>query len=87
MKNLELEIKIVIIDSLNLEGMAPEDIDSAAPLFGDGLGLDSIDALELGLALKKHFNIRLESSSDELKEHFKSVETLAQLITDLRKGD
>ncbi len=87
MKNLELEIKKVIIDSLNLEGMAPEDIDSAAPLFGDGLGLDSIDALELGLALKKHFNIRLESSYDELKEHFKSVETLAQLITDLRKGD
>ena len=55
MKNLELEIKKVIIDSLNLEGMTPEDIDSAAPLFGDGLGLDSIDALELGLALKKTF--------------------------------
>lgn len=52
MKNLELEIKKVIIDSLNLEGMTPEDIDSATSLFGDGLGLDSIDALELGLALK-----------------------------------
>ena len=50
MQDLHLEIKQLIIDSLNLEGLTPDDIDSQAPLFGDGLGLDSIDALELGLA-------------------------------------
>ena len=49
MQDLHLEIKQLIIDSLNLEGLTPDDIDSQAPLFGDGLGLDSIDALELGL--------------------------------------
>lgn len=52
MQDLHLEIKQLIIDSLNLEGLTPDDIDSQAPLFGDGLGLDSIDALELGLAIK-----------------------------------
>ena len=56
MKNLELEIKKVIIDSLNLEGMAPEDIDSAAPLFGDGLGLDSTYALSPPLTSSKNIS-------------------------------
>lgn len=86
MNQLENEIKQLIIDSLNLEGLSSEDIDSEAPLFGDGLGLDSIDALELGLAIKNHFKIKLSSSSDELKDHFKSVSSLAKLIENLQNS-
>ena len=57
MNNLENEVKALIIEALNLEDMTPEDIETDAPLFGEGLGLDSIDALELGLAVKKRFVI------------------------------
>ena len=59
MQALIEDIKRLIISTLNLEDVAPEDIDPAAPLFGEGLGLDSIDALELGLALKKTYGISL----------------------------
>lgn len=80
MDDLENQIKQVIIESLNLEDMKPEDIDTEAPLFGDGLGLDSIDALELGLAIKNNFNIHISAPSDEIKEHFYSVSTIANFI-------
>lgn len=80
MDDLETQIKQVIIESLNLEDMKPEDIDTEAPLFGDGLGLDSIDALELGLAIKNNFNIQISAPSDEIKEHFYSVATIANFI-------
>lgn len=80
MDTLEHDIKVVIIESLNLEDMTPEDIDSEAPLFGEGLGLDSIDALELGLAIKTRFKVKLAGPSDEVKAHFKSVASLAQFI-------
>ena len=59
MNNLENEVKALIIEALNLEDMTPEDIETDAPLFGEGLGLDSIDALELGLAVKKRFGVSL----------------------------
>ena len=59
MSDLHSEVKQMIIDVLALEDVSLADIDDAAPLFGDGLGLDSIDALELGLALKKRYNIKL----------------------------
>lgn len=80
MRPFENEIKTVIIESLDLEDMSIDDIDSKEPLFGEGLGLDSIDALELGLALKKKFDIKLDSSSEESKKHFYSVSTLADFI-------
>lgn len=57
MNNLENEVKALIIEALNLEDMTPDDIETDAPLFGEGLGLDSIDALELGLAVKKRFGV------------------------------
>lgn len=79
------EIKQLIITSLNLEGMTPADIETDAPLFNDGLGLDSIDALELGLALKNHFNIALSSDSESNREFFYSVATLANYIETYRK--
>ncbi|MDO5102360.1 MAG: phosphopantetheine-binding protein [Lautropia sp.] len=81
MNDLKHRIKTLIIDSLNLEDMTPGDIDDEAPLFGEGgLGLDSVDALELGLAIQNGFNFKMENNSAALREHFYSVNTLAQFI-------
>lgn len=77
---LEQELKELIIGALALEDVAPGDIDAAEPLFGDGLGLDSIDALELGLALKKRYDVAVSSDSEETRQHFGSVRALAQFI-------
>lgn len=77
---LELELKRLIIQTLDLEDMAPEDIDSGEPLFGEGLGLDSIDALELGIALQKNYSLKLQSDSEENQRHFYSVASLAALV-------
>ncbi|CAI0705242.1 MULTISPECIES: phosphopantetheine-binding protein [Serratia] len=81
MNLLSSEIKQLIIDTLNLEGMTPEEIDAEAPLFGDGLGLDSIDALELGLALKNRYGVVLSAESQDMRQHFYSVETLAKFVS------
>jgi acyl carrier protein len=81
MNLLSSEIKQLIIDTLNLEGMTPEEIDAEAPLFGDGLGLDSIDALELGLALKNRYGMVLSAESQDMRQHFYSVETLAKFVS------
>jgi acyl carrier protein len=78
---LHTEIKQLIIDTLNLEGLTPGDIDAEAPLFNEGLGLDSIDALELGLALKKKYNIVISSESSEARKYFSSVARLAELVS------
>jgi acyl carrier protein len=64
MDDLETEIKKLIVQALKLEDIAWEDIDSAAPLFGDGLGLDSIDALELGMAIRQAYGIKIEMVND-----------------------
>jgi len=81
MNLLSSEIKQLIIDTLNLEGMTPEEIDAEAPLFSDGLGLDSIDALELGLALKNRYGVVLSAESQDMRQHFYSVETLAKFVS------
>ncbi|MDD2759405.1 MAG: phosphopantetheine-binding protein [Methylomonas sp.] len=80
MGNLEVELKRLIIDTFELEGLLPDDIVSEAPLFGSGLGLDSIDALELGLALKKTYHIQLDAQTSGLVEHFASVKNLANFV-------
>lgn len=80
MQKLEDDIKRLIIEALQLEDIRPEDIETDAPLFGDGLGLDSIDALELGVALKKRFGLTLATNDPAIKDHFRSVATLAALI-------
>lgn len=77
---LEKEIKELIIKSLELEDIKVEDIEDEAPLFEDGLGLDSIDALELGMALKKHFNLTMSDDKVENSKHFYSVKTIADFI-------
>ena len=84
MENLKNELKLKVIDALNLDGMTPEDIDDDAPLFGDaGLGLDSIDVLELIVLLEKNYGIRL-SSPAEGKEVFKSMAVMAAYVAEHR---
>lgn len=79
MEELKETLKKQIIEALSLEDMCPEDIDDAAPLFGDGLGLDSIDALELIVLMEKQYGIRLNNPA-EGKEILASVNTMAEYI-------
>jgi acyl carrier protein len=71
---------------MSLEDIAPEDIDPTAPLFNEGLGLDSIDALELGLALQKRYNLTLAADSEETRRHFASVRSLSSFVASNRKS-
>ena len=87
MQSFEDEIKQMIIDVLQLEDITPLDIDSDAPLFVEGLGLDSIDALELGVAIQKRYSITLSASSEENRRHFASVRALALMIESNRKDE
>jgi len=80
-ETLHNELKQLIIDALNLEDMSINEIETEAPLFGDGLGLDSIDALELGLAIKKKYNIVIDADDSNTRQHFASVENLANYIS------
>jgi acyl carrier protein len=86
MENADDEIKRLIIEALQLEDVAPADIDPQAPLFGEGLGLDSVDALEIAVALKRRYGLQLSPNSQETRKHFASVRTLAQLLTLHRQG-
>ncbi|KKO02078.1 hypothetical protein LCGC14_0109400 [marine sediment metagenome] len=70
----------MIIDTLELEDLTPGDIEPQAALFGDGLGLDSIDALELGLALQKRYGIKLDAEAEETRSHFASLNALTALV-------
>ena len=83
MDELILKLKEEIIEVLNLEDLRPEDIDENAPLFGEGLGLDSIDALELIVLMEKNYGIKLKDPAQG-KEIFKSVNILAQYIAENR---
>jgi acyl carrier protein len=74
------EIKTLIIETLNLEDVAVADIDTDAPLFGEGLGLDSIDALELGVALHKRYGLTLSAEAEETRQHLASVQSLADYV-------
>ena len=83
MEELILELKTKIIEVLNLEEMTPEDIDTDSPLFGAGLGLDSIDALELIVLLEKSYGIKLANPS-EGKTIFKNIRTIAEYVKEHR---
>ena len=84
METLIEQLKNQIIEALNLEDMTAADIDSDAPLFGEGLGLDSIDALELIVLMEREYGIKL-SNPAEGKEIFKSVATIADYVSKNRK--
>jgi acyl carrier protein len=77
---LHASIKRLIVDALMLEDVDPNEIDDEAPLFGEGLGLDSIDALELAIALDKKFGVKIEAEDERNKQIFRSVASLAKHI-------
>jgi acyl carrier protein len=83
----EAEIKQLIIDVLQLEDITPADIDAQAPLFVEGLGLDSIDALELGVAIQKRYGILLSAKAEENRRHFASVRALAEMIEKVQQDE
>ncbi|GEN25437.1 phosphopantetheine-binding protein [Halomonas cupida] len=83
-QQLSHDLKCMIIETLELEDITPEDIDDQAPLFGEGLGLDSIDALELGLALQKRYGIKLDAEAEDTRRHFESLAALQALVEERR---
>ena len=84
MSDLTLDVKNLIIDTLNLEDVSPSDIADDAPLFVEGLGLDSIDALELGIAIKNRYDITMNSDDEANIQHFASVNSLVKFIEENR---
>lgn len=79
--DLNRDIKQLIIDALGLEDIGVQDIDDAQTLFGEGLGLDSVDALELGLAIQKRYGIKIDADAKDTRSHFTNVAALAAFIT------
>ena len=79
MDKLKAQLKEQILEALSLDEMKPEEIDDNAPLFGEGLGLDSIDALELIVLMEKQYGIKLSNPADG-KEVFKSINVMAEYI-------
>ena len=82
MESLEQELKDLIIEVLDLEDITIDDINSEEPLFVDGLGLDSIDALELGVALQKRYGVKIEAEGEQTRELFASVKNLATFVSE-----
>lgn len=82
MSRTELEegIRQVILSSVEVDGLTAADLPSDAPLFGDGVGLDSIDALEIGAALRKKYQVKFKANSDENRVHFRTIASLADFI-------
>lgn len=85
MSDLKLRVKEMIIERLKLEGMTPDQMDDGAPLFGEGLGLDSIDALELVLGIEQIFGVKIEDEAAGMKA-FKSIQALTDFIAEHAKA-
>ena len=85
MEDLILKLKKEIINELQMEDMTPEDMEAEAPLFGEGLGLDSIDALELVVLLEKNYGIKIHTPKEDGPKIFYSIKTMAQYILDHQK--
>jgi acyl carrier protein len=86
MSQLENEIKALVIEALGLEDITPADIDNDAELFGDGLGLDSVDALELGLALQKRYGITIDPETRNMRSHFATITNLSEFVSAQRSA-
>ena len=81
MSDLHSDIKQLIIDALGLEDISTHDIGNDQILFGEGLGLDSVDALELGLAIQKRYGIKIDADAKDTRNHFTNVASLAAFVT------
>lgn len=80
LEDLERQLKQLVVSALNLEDIAPDQIGSEEALFGEGLGLDSIDGLELGMAIRKAYNVKIETVNEETRKIFQSIRSIAQFI-------
>ncbi|KUM39873.1 phosphopantetheine-binding protein [Pseudomonas sp. EpS/L25] len=80
MTDLNRELKSLIIEALGLEDVTVDDIGDDQTLFGEGLGLDSVDALELGLAIQKRYGIRIDAEAKDTRTHFANVNALAAFV-------
>ena len=80
-EGLEAELKKLIVEALVLEDIAPDEIETEAPLFVEGLGLDSIDALELAMALEERYGVKIEDDPETNRQIFASVRSLADFVT------
>ncbi len=83
-EGLEADLKKLIVEALVLEDIAPEEIETDAPLFVEGLGLDSIDALELAMALEERYGVKIEDDPEENRRIFASVKSLADFVSSQR---
>ena len=84
MKRAELEeqIRQAVLSSVEVDGLTAADLPADAPLFGEGVGLDSIDALEIGAALRRKFQVKFKANSDENRLHFRTIASLADFIAE-----
>lgn len=85
-EEIETKLKETVVSALELEDLTPADIETDVPLFGEGLGLDSIDAMELGMAVKKAFGVSFSSNPADNKQIFRSVKTLADYVEAQQKA-
>ena len=85
-EEIETKLKETVVSALDLEDLTPADIETYVPLFGEGLGLDSIDAMELGMAVKKAFGVSFSSNPADNKQIFRSVKTLADYVEAQQKA-
>ncbi len=83
-QELVAELKVLLIEGLHLEDVTTEEIIPDEPLFGEGLGLDSIDALEMAVLLDRKYGVKITSEDDRNQEIFASLNSLAQFVTDNR---
>lgn len=84
MSDLEAELTRLIIDTLGLEDMSASDVDADSLLFDEDWGLDSVDALEIGLLLQRHYGVRLDDDKAKNRAHFQSIRTLASFVASHR---
>ena len=87
MTELEAEVGTLIIDALSLEDVTIADIDPDAPLFNDGLGLDSVDALELSIAIHRKYGVKVQADDPNIKQTFESLRALASFISGQRTSE
>ena len=85
-EEIETKLKETVVSALDLEDLTPANIETDVPLFGEGLGLDSIDAMELGMAVKKAFGVSFSSNPADNKQIFRSVKTLADYVEAQQKA-